>query len=288
MPNSQGSLRGISRLRNSYIFLAIISIIIGILIFNFFIKIPNVGVITIDTPYVDEDTKDEIVTMLHYARDDNSIKAVVLEMNCPGGEASNIEEIFLEVLRLRSEKPVVTSIGGFGLSGGYYIAAASNFIYAKPSSEVGNIGVISALPTPESLDEELITSGPYKYAQSPKHYATQIEMIKQYFIESIIAQREGRLSIDKETLSRAEIYTGIEGMRYGLVDGIGTRSDAIEKAADYAGIANYGLVDINRAVSVTETAPEHISQHSNDTLFEPNTEPATYHFYFYRGDEEGL
>ena len=238
--------------------------------------------------FVDEETKDEIVTMLHYARDDNSIKAVVLEMNCPGGESSNIEEIFLEVLRLRSEKPVVTSIGGFGLSGGYYIAAASNFIYAKPSSEVGNIGVISALPTPESLDEELITSGPYKYAQSPKHYATQIEMIKQYFIESIIAQRKGRLSIDKETLSRAEIYTGIEGMRYGLVDGIGTRSDAIEKAAGYAGIANYGLVDINRAVSVTETAPEHISQHSNDTLFEPNTEPATYHFYFYRGDEEGL
>ena len=288
MPNSQGSLRGISRLRNSYIFLAIISIIIGILIFNFFIKIPSVGVITIDTPYVDEETKDEIVTMLHYARDDNSIKAVVLEMNCPGGEASNIEEIFLEVLRLRSEKPVVTSIGGFGLSGGYYIAAASNFIYAKPSSEVGNIGVISALPTPESLDEELITSGPYKYAQSPKHYATQIEMIKQYFIESIIAQREGRLNIDKETLSRAEIYTGIEGMRYGLVDGIGTRSDAIEKAADYAGIANYGLVDINRAVSVTETASEHISQHSNDTLFEPNTAPANYQFYFYMGDEEGL
>lgn len=288
MPNSQDSLRGISRLRNSYIFLAIISIIIGILIFNFFIKIPNVGVITIDTLYVDEEAKDEIVTMLHYAKDDNSIKAVVLEMNCPGGEASNIEEIFLEVLRLRSEKPVVTSIGGFGLSGGYYIAAASNFIYAKPSSEVGNIGVISALPTPESLDEELITSGPYKYAQSPKHYANQIEMIKQYFIESIIAQRKDRLSIDKETLSRAEIYTGIEGMRYGLVDGIGTRSDAIEKAAHYAGIANYGLVDINRAVSVTETAPEHISQHSNDTLFEPNTMPANYHFYFYRGDEEGL
>jgi len=288
MPNSQGSLRGISRLRNSYIFLAIISIIIGILIFNFFIKIPNVGVITIDTLFVDEETKDEIVTMLHYARDDNSIKAVVLEMNCPGGEASKIEEIFLEVLKLRSEKPVVTSIDGFGLSGGYYIAAASNFIYAKPSSEVGNIGVISVLPTPESLDEELITSGPYKYAQSPKHYANQIEMIKQYFIESIVAQRKGRLNIDKETLSRAEIYTGIEGMRYGLVDGIGTRSDAIEKAAGYAGIANYGLVDINRAVSVTEKAPELVSQHSNDTLFETNTVPANYHFYFYMGDEEGL
>jgi protease-4 len=279
MPNSQGSLRGISRLSNSYIFLAIVSIIIGILIFNFFIKIPDVGVITIDTRYVDEETKDEIVKMLRYAREDNSIKAVVLEMNCPGGEASKIEEIFLELLRLRSEKPVVTSIDGFGVSGGYYIAAASNFIYAKPSSEVGNIGVISVLPKSESLDEELIISGPYKYAQSKRHYASQIEMTKQYFVESIIAQRKGRLNIDKETLSRAEIYTGIEGMRYGLVDGIGTRSDAIEKAASYAGIANYGLVDINKEVSINENAPELISQHSNDTLFETNTMPANYYFY---------
>lgn len=286
MPNSQGSLRGISRLSSSYIFLAIASIIIGILIFNFFIKIPDVGVIAIDTSIMDEETKDETVEMLRYAREDNSIKAVVLEMNCPGGEASKIEEIYLEVLRLRSEKPVVTSIDGMGVSGGYYIAAASNFIYAKPSSEVGNIGVISVLPKSESLDEKLIITGPYKYAQSKRHYATQIEMIKQYFVESIIAQRKGRLSIDKEILSRAEIYTGIEGMRYGLVDGIGTRSDAIEKAASYAGIANYGLVDINKEVSITENAPELISTHSNDTLFETNTVPANY--YFYMGNEEGL
>lgn len=283
MQNSQGSLRGISRLSNSYIFLAIVSIIIGILIFQFFIKIPNVGVIAIDTPIMGEETKDEIVKMLRYAREDNSIKAVVLEMNCPGGEASKIEEIYFEVLRLRSEKPVITSIDGMGVSGGYYIAAASNFIYAKPSSEVGSIGVISVLPKPASLDEELIISGPYKSTQSRKHYASQVEMTKQYFVESIIAQRKDRLNIDKENLSKAEIYTGIEGMRYGLVDGIGTRSDAIEKAASYAGIANYGLVDINKAVSINEYAPELVSPYSNDTLSKTNTGPANY--YLYMGDE---
>ncbi len=280
MLNSQVSLRGISpRLSNSYIFLAIVSIIIGIFIFNFFIKVPNVGVIAIDTHIMDEETKDEIVKMLRYARNDNSIKAVVLTMNCPGGEASKVEEIYLEVLRLRSEKPVITSIDALGVSGGYYIAAASNFIYAKPSSEIGSIGVISVLPKPESLDEELIITGPYKSTQSKKHYASQVEMIKQYFVESIIAQRNGRLNIDKETLTKADIYTGIEGMRYGLIDGIGSKSDAIEKAASYACIANYGLVDINKEVSINESAPNLISPYSNDTLFKTNTVPANYYFY---------
>jgi protease-4 len=259
--------------------LAIASIIIGIFIFNFFIKIPNVGVITIDTTIMDEETKDEIVKTLRYARDDNSIKAVVLEMNCPGGEASKIEEIYLEVLRLRSEKPVITSIDGMSVSGGYYIAAASNFIYAKPSSEIGGIGVISVLPSSESLDEVHITTGPYKSTQSKKHYASQVEMIKQYFVESIIAQRKDRLNIDKENLSKAEIYTGIEGMRYGLVDGIGSRSDAIEKAASYANIANYGLVDINKAVSINEYAPELVSPYSNDTLSKTNTGSTNYFLY---------
>lgn len=285
MINSQGSLSGISRLRNSYIFLAIVSIIIGIFIFNFFIKIPNVGVITIDTLITDEETKDEIVKMLRYARDDKSIKAVVLEMNCPGGEASKIEEIYLEVLRLRSKKPVVTSIDAMGVSGGYYIAAASNFIYAKPSSEVGNIGVISWLPRSENLDEEHIVTGPYKSAQSKKHYASQVEMIKQYFVESIFAQRKGRLKIDKEDLSKAVVYTGIEGMQYGLVDEIGSKSDAIEKAASYAGIANYGLIDINKEVSINENAPELISPYSNDTAFKTNTVPANYYLYMVTREE---
>lgn len=284
MLNNQVLLRVISRLSNSYIFLATISIIIGIFIFSFFIKIPNVGVITIDSHIMDEETKDEIVKMLRYARDDGSIKAVVLKMNCPGGEASKIEEIYLEVIRLRCKKPVVTSIDGTGASGGYYIAAASNFIYAKPSSEIGSIGVISALPEPERLDEELIVTGPYKSAQSRKHYANQMEMIRQYFVESIIAQRDDRLNIDRENLSAARVYTGIEGMRYGLIDGIGTMSDAIEKAASYAGIANYGLVDVNREVATNETASKLVcpySQYSHDILFKADTVPA---YYFYMAE----
>jgi protease-4 len=237
----------LSRLGDSYIFLFIISLIAAILIFNFFIKVPNVGIVTIDGPIMDETTKDVIITMLRYARYDDSIKAVVLEINCPGGEVTKIEEIYLEVLRLRSEKPVVASIDEIGVSGGYYIAAASNSIFAKPSSQVGNIGVISVLPEKVALDEDHISTGPYKTrGASRKYYASQVEMMKECFLMAVMSQRNDSLTIDKEHLSKAEIYIGVEGLMYGLIDEIGSKSDAIEKAASYAGIANYGLVDINR------------------------------------------
>ena len=242
----------ITRLKDSYVLLIIIALIMGLLIFNFLIKAPDVGVITIDGHIMDEKTKDDIVKMVRYAREDDSIKAVVLEINSPGGEASKIEAIYLEVLGLRDEKPVVVSIDGAGVSGGYYIAIASNFIYAKPASEVGSIGVTSVLPRPVELDEEQIISGPYKTTgQSRKYYASQVEMVKESFLRAVIAQRGDRLKIDKEELSKAEIYVGIDGLKYGLIDEIGSKSDAIEKATGYAGIANYGLVDINEKLNIT-------------------------------------
>ena len=241
----------LSRLGDSYIFLFILSVIAAVLIFDFFITVPNVGIVTIDGPIMDESTKDAIIMMLRYARYDDSIKAVILEINCPGGEVTKIEEIYLEVLRLRSEKPVVASIDEIGVSGGYYIAAASNSIFAKPSSQVGNIGVISVLPEKVALDEDHIATGPYKTTgASRKYYAGQVEMMKECFLMAVLSQRNDSLKIDKENLSKAEIYVGIEGLTYGLIDEIGSKSDAIEQAASYAGIANYGLVNINKEMAV--------------------------------------
>ncbi|MDI6640313.1 MAG: ATP-dependent Clp protease proteolytic subunit [Methanocellales archaeon] len=85
----------ITRLKDSYVLLIIIALIMGLLIFNFLIKMPDVGVITIDGHIMDEKTKDDIVKMVRYDREDDSIKAVVLEINSPGGEASKIEAIYL-------------------------------------------------------------------------------------------------------------------------------------------------------------------------------------------------
>ncbi len=183
--------------------------------------------------------------MLRYASANRNIKAVVLQIDCPGGYASAIEQIYLDVLRLRQQKPVVASIGAVGASGGYYIAVASNFIYAQPTSQLGSIGAWSSLPRPEELDEDILTTGLFKATGGTRRKATGVlEMVRQEFVEAVVSQRGDRLKLSEEELSRAEIYTGVESLRYGLIDDIGTKTAAIEKAASLAGIRNYEVVEL--------------------------------------------
>jgi len=80
---------------------------------------------------------------------------VVLEIDCLGGDAVSTEEIYLNVLRLRGEKPVVACVNNWGLSGGYYVQVASNFIYAKPTSLIGSVGAWVWLPEQEELFEDI-------------------------------------------------------------------------------------------------------------------------------------
>lgn len=268
------------RLSDSPFFLFIVSAVIGIVLFNVFIGIPKVGIITLDTSIMSENTKQDIVGMIRYAGSDASVKAVTIVMDSPGGEASKVEEIYLEVLKLKAKKPVVVSVDGNALSGGYYIASAANFIYVKPSSNIGNIGVISTLPEPWKPESEQITTGPFKVSgKARKNYAAQVDAIKQGFLMAVMSQRGSKLQLDAERLSYAEIFLGNEGVRYGLADAIGTDSDAIQKAADIAGIANYGTLDINKANNITFSGGFHGLASENKTITPTN-------YYIYQELEE--
>ncbi len=263
------------RLSDSRFFLFVVSVVIGIILFNVFIGIPKVGIIALDTPIMSEKTKNDIIDMIRYAKNEASIKAVTIIMDSPGGEASKVEEIYLEVLKLKAKKPVVISVDSNALSGGYYIASAANFIYVKPSSNIGNIGVISTLPEPWKPESEQITTGPFKVTgKGRKNYAGQVEAIKKSFLMAVISQRGDKLQVDEERLSRAEIFLGAEGVRYGLADALGTGSDAIQKAASIAGIANYDTLDINKAINITFSGRFHDLKEINKT-----TTPANYYIY---------
>jgi len=182
--------------------------------------------------------------MLQHARDSNNIKGIVLRIDSPGGGASAIEQIYLDVLRLRQQKPVVTSIGTMAASGGYHVAVASNFIYAEPASQIGGIGAFISLPQPEELDENIGTTGPFKATGKSRRKAiSHLEMVRQGFVAVVRLQRGDRLKLSEEELSQAELHMGVESLRFGLIDEIGTRSDAIEKAANLAGLRNYGVVE---------------------------------------------
>lgn len=230
---------------NSIPGLLLIGLILGGLISIPVVHRPKIAIITISGEIFEQTYADDILDMLRYARDDNAIKGVVLQIDSPGGYVSLIEPIYLDVLRLRQQKPVVTSVATTAASGGYYIAVASNFIYAEPTSQLGSIGAWVSLPTPEEVSEEMATTGPFKATGGSRRKALSIlETVKQEFVSAVITQRGDRLKLSEEELSRAETYTGIESLRYGLIDDIGTKTDAIAKAASLAHIRNYEVVEL--------------------------------------------
>ena len=245
MSRLESTKRLIRRWLSSIPFFVVLALILGGLISVVAIPRPNIATITISGPILNQAYTDDILDMLQYARDNNSIKAVVLRIDSPGGGASATEQIYLDVLRLRQQKPVVASIGTIAASGGYYVAVASNFIYAEPTSLIGSIGAWVSLPQPEELEEDVGTTGPFKATGgSRRKVIGHLEMVRQGFVDAVISQRGDRLRLSEEELSQGEIHVGIESLRYGLIDEIGTRTAAIERAASLAGLRNYGLVEL--------------------------------------------
>lgn len=245
MSRLESAKRLMLRWLGSIVCFVLLGLVLGGLISIVAIPRPNIATITISGLILEQAYTDDILEMLGYARDSANIKAVVLKIDSPGGYASTIEQIYMEVLRLKQHKPVVALIGARGASGGYYVAVASNFIYAQPSSQLGNIGAWSNLPTPEELDEDIITTGPFKSTGGSRRKAISgLETLRQQFVEAVVLQRGDRLKLSEEELSRAEVYSGVESLRYGLIDDIGTATIAVEKAADLAHIRNYKVVDL--------------------------------------------
>lgn len=205
---------------------------------------PKVGVIRLSYD-IFSDTAYEITRQLDYAREHDDIKAIVLIINSPGGSAAFSEELYLAVLDTREDMPVIASIDLLAASGAYYMAAAANEIYAKPTSNVGSVGVIAYLPTEVYIEEDLLTTGPYKaFGGTRDGSVRQIERAKFAFLEAVAVGRGERLQISLEDLSRAEVYTGVQALEFGLVDDLISTETAVKRAASLAGIKNYEVVEL--------------------------------------------
>ncbi len=257
--------------------LIVISVLIGNFIFTKLVKHPLVGIIKIDGT-IDSFSKDMLLDAIKNAKENSSIKAIVLDINSPGGEASAVEEIYLSLLSLRNKKPIVASIDRLGASGAYYAAIASNFIYSKPSSDIGSIGVVSVLPQEENITEDIVITGPFKRTgTSRKELVSQISLIQENFLRAVLFQRGEKLRLSKEELGEAKLYIGFDAVKYGLIDSLGTFEDAVKKAAKLAGIANYKVVDLNkeRRLSIFILLSVNQSVLGSNT----NTVPLNYYLY---------
>ena len=214
---------------------------------------PKVGMIDIPFTVITDSSAFEISALLDHARRERSVKAVVISLSTPGGGAASSEQLYFAIKKLREEKPVVMVMNDLVASGGYMMAIGTNYTFAKPSSFVAGIGVIlSPLPPliPFPPSEREVTTGPFKLESGDRrHFIALTDQLRQSFGSMVLLERGDRLMMSLGDVMQGLIYSGVEGVRLGLVDAIGGEREAIEKAASLAGISSYGLMDINAEVS---------------------------------------
>jgi protease-4 len=195
---------------------------------------------------------------LKQAVEDDSVKAVVLRVDSPGGTVAASEEISLYVKQCK--KPVVVSVGDVDASGAYMVSSQADKIFALPGSAVGSIGVITEIPNVSGLLTKLgikftvITAGKYKDAGSPyralKPSETaliqgQVNEVYGQFID-IVASGRGLKRAEVEKLATGWAWNGTQAKKLGLIDEIGTYTDALDAAAKLGGVTDgYDTVSYN-------------------------------------------
>jgi len=194
-------------------------------------------------------TPGSVRTELERAKNDVNVKAVVLQVNSPGGSVAASQEIVNELKLLK--KPIVVSMSDLAASGGYYISAGADKIVALPGTLTGSIGVISEIPNLEGLfdklgiDMQIFISGKHKdmYAGfrelTPEETVIMQGMTDQLYNQFIQVVARGRNMSEGKVreLATGQLYTGVQAKELGLVDELGGLQTAIDLAASLAGIS---------------------------------------------------
>lgn len=199
------------------------------------------------------------VNMLAKIRKDDKIKAVVLRVNSPGGNAVTSDMIWRELEKIKEAgKPVIASFGDYAASGGYYIAAGADTIVAQPNTLTGSIGVFMMFPNATKLMNEKLginfdTIKTHEFATgfspfnnlSDKEKALLQESTLEIYDLFIDRVSKGRkLSVDNtKSIAQGRVWTGKKGLEIGLVDVLGDLDDAIVIAAKKAGTEKYKVVE---------------------------------------------
>lgn len=192
-------------------------------------------------------------------RVDTTVKAIVLRVNSPGGEAISADIIWREVELASRVKPVVVSMGDYAASGGYYISAAATKIYAQPVTITGSIGVFGLVPNAESLLKKRLginveTVNTNRSSDFPTLFKPMtpfetevmqqsIENVYDNFIDRVSSGRS--MSYEEvDNIGQGRVWSGIDAKRIGLVDEIGGLNDAIISAASLAGLTEYSIKEL--------------------------------------------
>lgn len=195
------------------------------------------------------------VKLLKEIREDESIKAVVLRINSPGGSILSAENIYQQLVGLKADgKKLVVSMGDYAASGGYYLSAMADSIFAQPNTLTGSIGVFSLIPNPSrTLKDKLgitfdtVRTGPYSsdfttYFQwterENKYMQDRVDAYYEMFLEKVSSGRN--MTRDQvHAVAQGRIWSGRKALELGLVDRLGDLDDAMQAASTLAGIKDY-------------------------------------------------
>lgn len=226
-------------------------------------RAPRVAVLVLDGSIVDGDNVDYPIIEIHQSgartfirtleavRGDDSIKAVVLRIDSPGGSALAADQIWRAVRRLAEVKPVIASMGSVAASAAYYIASACHTIYANPTTITGSIGVlfgkVDFAPLADMLGVGIVQQERGEHAGAESLYrpfrpderallADQVRQFYRLFLQRVAVGRNMSV-LDVHEVAQGRIWTGDAAQRLGLVDELGGFMSAIHEARTRGGLA---------------------------------------------------
>lgn len=210
---------------------------------------------------------DSLTELIRSARLDKNVKAVVLRVDSPGGAAISSEVIRQEIEQLQvSGKPVVVSMAGVAASGGYWISATADEIWAAPTTVTGSIGIFGMVPTFEDslaaigVARDGVGSAPLAGALDPlggisdpmgRILQANVEAGYKRFLD-LVSRGRNMLPEDVDKIGQGRVWTGRKAHELGLVDGLGQLPDAIAAAAKRAGLTDYQVRFIEKPLSARE------------------------------------
>lgn len=194
----------------------------------------------------------KIIRQIKGFRDDGKIKAIILRIDSPGGGIGPSQEIYREIIKTRTDKKVITSMGSVAASGGYYIASASDGIMANPGTITGSIGVIMEYANVMEIAKKIgispivFKSGEFKDMGSPLRELGETEkallqaLVDELHHQFVTDTAEARnIPFSKmSAMADGRIYTGQKALSLNLIDRIGNLDDAVSWAGELAGITD--------------------------------------------------
>lgn len=248
--------------RREWFFIAILIAAAGVMIFflaTFFFGMPDsddldlsgtgrIGLVEVKGVIFDSE---RTVKLLERFGEDESIDAVLLRIDSPGGGVAASQEIYEAVRRLRKSGTfVIASMASVAASGGYYIACGADTIMANPGTTTGSIGVIAEMMDASELLRKIgvqfniIKSGRYKDSGTPfrkmsdedrRYLQSYVNDAYQQFV-AVVAQERGQPLDEVLKIADGRVFTGQQAKELGLIDLLGTYSDAVDLAADVVGL----------------------------------------------------